>query len=79
MLPNDTTPIPTTARSALDHIAAAVDDAEVDGGIDRDAAVQCLVAKGYDESEARDQIDVLLDRGYLYAVGDELRITPPCA
>lgn len=78
MIPNDTTPIPTTARTVLDHIAAVADDADVDG-IDREAAVQSLVAEGYTEAEARDQIDVLLDRGYLYAVGDELRITPPCA
>jgi hypothetical protein len=77
MIPNDTTPIPTTARSALDHIAAAAGEAGVDDGIDREAAVQALVAEGYPEVEARDQIAVLLDRGYLYAVGDELRITPP--
>jgi hypothetical protein len=76
MLPNDTTPIPSTTKEALEDIETASESTD---GIDRDEAIRILTANGYSEAEAREHVSVLLDRGYLYAVGDELRITPDLA
>jgi hypothetical protein len=76
MLPNDTTPIPSTTREALEDIETASAPSD---GIARDEAVRTLTANGYSEAEAREHVSILLDRGYLYAVGDELRITPDLA
>lgn len=76
MLPNDTTPIPATTQEALEDIEAASESSD---GLRREEAIRTLTANGYSESEAREHVSVLLDRGYLYAVGDELRITPDLA
>lgn len=73
MSTNDPTPPPPRGREALDVLEAVITEGE--SGLQRPAAKAALVDATFTEPDAEAVLDALVNRGYLYAVGDELRIT----
>lgn len=68
------TPLTSAQREVLDLIVSHVETTEE--AVTRDAAVTQLVEEGIERADARDRIEQLLLKGYLYEVGDEIRIPP---
>ncbi|GGN24878.1 hypothetical protein [Halarchaeum nitratireducens] len=68
------TPLTSAQREVLDLIVTHVEATEE--AVTRDAAVTQLVEEGIERADARDRIEQLLLKGYLYEVGDEIRIPP---
>lgn len=67
------TPLPVRAEEAFEVLRPAIDS--TDDGLPRDEAAALLADGAFDPGEADDQLAVLLERGYLYAVNDLLRVT----
>jgi membrane protein required for beta-lactamase induction len=63
-------------RDVLDHPEACVDASPDDEPLTRELAVAYLTAQGVERVEASDRIEQLLLKGYLYEVGEEIRIPP---
>jgi membrane protein required for beta-lactamase induction len=73
---NPWTPIGPGQREDLDHLEAYVDANADDDPLTRETAVTHLMEQGVGRVEASDRIEQLLLKGYLYEVGEELRIPP---
>lgn len=73
---NSDTPITSSEEAALDHLEQYVDMRPDDEALTREDAVAHLVDQGSPRPDARDHIEQLLLKGYLYEVNDELRIPP---
>lgn len=73
---NSRTSLNRTNREALDHLEACVDAADDGTVLTRETAVACLTDGAFEATEAREQIEQLLLKGYLYEVEGELRIPP---
>jgi len=73
MSTNDSTPPPPRGREALEVLETAVPDAEA--GLPQTAAKATLVDATFTEADAEAVLEALLNRGYLYAVDDEIRLT----
>ena len=73
---NPRTPIGPGERDVLDHLEAYVDASPDDDPLTRETAVTHLIEQGVGRVEASDRIEQLLLKGYLYEVGEELRIPP---
>lgn len=73
------TPLPSRAKDALETLRPRVESAgDGDGEEDelsRERALAALVAETFDESEARETLELLELRGYVYEVNGRLRIT----
>jgi hypothetical protein len=76
MMENSRTPIEPGERDVLDHLEASVDANADDESLTRETAISYLTEQGFGHVEARDRIEQLLLKGYLYEVGAELRIPP---
>lgn len=68
----DPTPIPPFAEEALGVLAESIDGS---CGLDEQAAVRRLEAAEFTTADAKEALEILEMRGYLYRVEDELRIT----
>jgi hypothetical protein len=73
---NPRAPIGPGERDILDHLEASVDASPDDEPLTRETAVTYLTEQGVGRVEASDRIEQLLLKGYLYEVGEELRIPP---
>jgi len=73
---NPRTPIGPGERDVLDHLEAYVDANADDEPPTRETAVTYLTEQGVGRVEARDWIEQLLLKGYLYEVDEDLRIPP---
>jgi len=73
---NPRTPIGPGERDVLDHLEAYDDANADDEPLTRETAVEHLTEQGFGRVEASDRIEQLLLKGYLYEVGEELRIPP---
>ncbi|MFD1571256.1 hypothetical protein [Halorubrum laminariae] len=73
---NPQTPIGPGERDVLNHLEAYVDANADDDPLTRETAVAYLTEQGVGRIEASDRIEQLLLKGYLYEVGEELRIPP---
>ena len=73
---NSRTPLGPGEREILEHLEAYVDASPDDESVTRETAVTYLTEQGFGRVEARDRIEQLLLKGYLYEVGEELRIPP---
>ncbi|MFC4408206.1 hypothetical protein [Haloarchaeobius iranensis] len=66
------TPIPPFAEEALAVIKDRTDESQEFG---EQSALKILEAEGFTTADAKEALEVLEMRGYLYRVDDELRIT----
>lgn len=73
---NSRTPINSSEEAVLDHLEQYLDTAGDDETLTREAAVAQLTEQGFERPDARAHIEQLLLKGYLYEVGDKLRIPP---
>jgi membrane protein required for beta-lactamase induction len=73
---NPRTPIGPGKRDVLNHLEAYVDANADDDPLTREMAVTYLTEQGVGRVEARDRIEQLLLKGYLYEVDEDLRIPP---
>lgn len=71
---NSRTPISSSEEAALDQLEQYLDTAGDDETITREDAVGHLMERGVERADAREHIEQLLLKGYLYEVDDELRI-----
>jgi hypothetical protein len=72
---NSRTPINSSEKAVLDHLQQYLDTTD-DETLTRKKAVAHLAEQEFDRPDARAHIEQLLLKGYLYEVGDELRIPP---
>ena len=72
---NSRTPVSPGQRAVLEHLESYADDHDIDG-ISRETAVEHLGTHDIEAADARDRIEALLLKGYLYEVDGELRIPP---
>jgi hypothetical protein len=75
MMGNSRTPINASEKAVLEHLEQYLDTAD-DEMLTKEDAVAYLVAQDFERPDARAHIDQLLLKGYLYEVGEELRIPP---
>ena len=73
---NSRRPIESGEQDILDHLEAYIDANTDDDTLTRETAVTYLMEQGIGHVEASDRIEQLLLKGYLYEVGEELRIPP---
>lgn len=73
---NSRTPINSSEEAVLDHLEQYLDTAGEDETLTREDAISHLVEQDFERADARTHIEQLLLKGYLYEVGDELRIPP---
>ena len=71
---NSRTPLSPGQRAVLEHLEAHVES--YDEGFSWETAVTILADHDIEEAAARDQIEALLLKGYLYEVDEKLRIPP---
>jgi len=70
---NDRTQLSPAATDALDTLREPIDQAE---GLTREEAATVLTDNEFNAVDADVFLDELLSKGYLYAVNDELHVTP---
>jgi len=70
---NDRTQLSPAATDALDTLREPIDQAE---GLTREEAATVLTDNEFNAVDAGVFLDELLSKGYLYAVNDELHVTP---
>jgi hypothetical protein len=68
----DSTPIPPFAEDALAVLETSVDNS---ASFDEQRALQTLESEGFSTADAKEALEILEMRGYLYRVEDELRLT----
>ncbi len=73
---NPRRPIEPGEQDILDHLETYTDANADDDTLTRETAVTYLIEQGIGRVEASDRIEQLLLKGYLYEVGEELRIPP---
>lgn len=73
---NSRTPLSPADRDALEQLEAYVKTAGDETVLTRETAVAHLVEGEFEQAEARERIEQLLLKGYLYEVDEELRIPP---
>ena len=73
---NSQTPLSPTNRTALQRLEECVETLDDDAALTRETAVDCLTDGEFEHTEATQQIEQLLLKGYLYEVDEELRIPP---
>ena len=69
---NSRTPLGPEQRAVLEHLESYIDNP--DDGFSWETAVTHLATHDIEEAVARNQIEVLLLKGYLYEVDGTLRI-----
>ena len=71
---NSRTPLSPGQRAVLEHLEARVES--YDEGFSWETALAHLAERDIEEAAARDRIEALLLKGYLYEVDGTLRIPP---
>jgi len=71
---NSRTPLGPGEREILEHLEAYVDASPDDESLTQEIAITYLSEEGFGRVEVRNRIEQLLLKGYLYEVGEELRI-----
>ena len=72
---NSRTSVSPGQRAVLEHLEAYTENHDVDG-LSRATAVDHLATHDIGAADARNRIEALLLKGYLYEVDGELRIPP---
>jgi hypothetical protein len=73
---NSRRPIAPAEEDVLDHLEAYLEELGDTDPLTREIAITYLEDHGIKPADARDIIKQLLLKGYLYEVGDEIRIPP---
>jgi hypothetical protein len=73
---NPETPITPGERDVLEQLETYVETTADTEPLTRETALTYLSEQGFERHEASDRIEQLLLKGYLYEVGEELRIPP---
>ena len=73
---NSRRPIAPAEEDVLDHLETYLDELGESDLLTRETAITYLEEHGVNPADARDIIEQLLLKGYLYEVGDEIRIPP---
>ena len=73
---NSRRPIAPAEEDVLDHLEAYLEDLDAVDPLTRETAITYLEDHGVNPADARDIIEQLLLKGYLYEVDDEIRIPP---
>jgi hypothetical protein len=74
MVQEDRTPLSERALDAYDHVKVMCADS--DDSPTRADVHERLIDHGFEPDEADHVLDQLLNRGYLYQVGEAIRVTP---
>ncbi|WP_267644100.1 hypothetical protein [Haloarchaeobius amylolyticus] len=69
----ESTPIPPFAEDCLDVLSGTISPPEP--GIDEASAKDALMNEGFTRANAREALEVLEMRGYIYRVNSEIRVT----
>jgi hypothetical protein len=69
----DRTRLSPTAADALERLRDPIEEAD---GLPRAAAVERITDGAFEPVDAQELVAELLSKGYLYAVDDELYVTP---
>ncbi|WP_458206713.1 hypothetical protein [Haladaptatus sp. NG-SE-30] len=69
---NPGTPLSPSAQDALDRLTPIIEDS--DESLSRKEALSHLRQFDFDAEHAHTTLDELLDKGYLYEVGETLRL-----
>jgi len=75
-MPNSRRPIAPAEEDVLDHLETYLEELGETDPLTRETAITYLKDHGIKPADARDIIEQLLLKGYLYEVGDEIRIPP---
>ncbi|CDK39100.1 hypothetical protein [Halorubrum sp. AJ67] len=73
---NSRRPIAPAEEDVLDHLEAYLEELGDTDPLTREMAITYLAEQEIRPADARDIIEQLLLKGYLYEVGDEIRIPP---
>ncbi|TKX40546.1 hypothetical protein EXE41_18495 [Halorubrum sp. SD690R] len=73
---NSRRPIAPAEENVLDHLEAYLEELGDTNPLTREIAIAYLEDHGIKPADGRDIIKQLLLKGYLYEVGDEIRIPP---
>ena len=76
MMQNSRRPISPAEQDVLDHLEAYAEELPEDESFARETAIAYLAEQSFGRTEASELIERLLLKGYLYEVGEELRIPP---
>ena len=75
-MPNSRRPIAPAEEDVLDHLESYLEELDAADPLTRETAITYLADQGIEPVDARDIIEQLLLKGYLYEVDDEIRIPP---
>jgi len=75
-MPNSRRPIAPAEEDVLDHLKSYLEELDAADPLTRETAITYLEDHGVNPADARDIIEQLLLKGYLYEVDDEIRIPP---
>ena len=73
---NSRRPIAPAEENVLDHLEAYLEEVGDTDPLTRETSITYLEDHGIKPADARDIIEQLLLKGYLYEVDDEIRIPP---
>ncbi len=76
MMPSSRRPLSTSEQAVLDHLDTYVETTADEERISHADAVTYLSEQGINRADADELVEQLLLKGYLYEVGDKLRIPP---
>lgn len=75
-MPNSRRPIAPAEEDVLEHLEAYLEEVDNTDPLTCESATTYLADQGIEPADARDILEQLLLKGYLYEVGDEIRIPP---
>ncbi|ERG95778.1 hypothetical protein [Haloquadratum walsbyi] len=76
MMKDQRRPIEAGEQDILDHLEAYIDANTDDDTLTRETATVYLMKQGIGRVEVNNRLKQLLLKGYLYEVGEEIRIPP---
>lgn len=75
-MPNSRRPIAPVEEDVLNHLEAYLEEQGDTDPLSRKMAITYLADQGIEPADARDILEQLLMKGYLYEVGDDIRVPP---
>ena len=76
MMPSSRRPLSTSEQTVLDHLDTYVETTADEERLSHADAITYLSEQGINRADADELVEQLLLKGYLYEVGNRLRIPP---